>query len=307
MFTSGSSADPKAVVHTFGNHYYSALGANEHIELQSEDRWLLSLPLHHVGGLSIFFRVLLAGATIVIPDKQESISDAVSRYGVTHLSVVPTQIFRLLEQNSGKDLTSLKAILVGGAPISDSLLQRAVEKGWPIYTTYGLTEMASQVATSSKAKEVSLDEGAKVLEHREIKINDDGEILVRGKTLFKGYVQGEKIKAPFDAQGWFATGDLGALNKEGKLTVTGRKDNMFISGGENIAPAEIEKYLCQLEGVEAAKVMSEKDPEFGCRPIAFIKLKSGHKWEAGQIQEALEPYLPKFKIPKKFYDWSKKT
>ncbi len=303
MFTSGSSASPKAVLHTIGNHYFSAKGANVHIPLVAGDRWLLTLPLHHVGGLSILFRALLAGATLVIPEKDEPIEAAIRRYGITHVSMVPTQIYRLLGENEEGDLKSLKAILVGGGPIPEALLQKAMEKGFPVHTTYGLTEMASQVATSNVLTSETISNGGRVLEDREVNVSEEGEILVRGKTLFQGYVEGGHIDCSFDAGGWFATGDLGELNDEGYLKVTGRKDNMFISGGENIQPEEIERHLCRLEGVEEAIVIPVEHAEFGFRPVAFIKYMNGKSITSEEIKRTLQQYLPKFKIPDTFYDW----
>src|SRR3989338_1901389 len=168
MFTSGTSGEPKAALHTFGNHYDNALGANEHIPVGPGDRWLLSLPLYHVGGLGIVFRVLLGKAAVVIPQAQEDISGALCRYRVTHLSLVSTQLCRLL--HDGKNtaiLRRLKVLLLGGGPIPDSLVRRSVEEGLPLYATYGLTEMASQVATSRRLTRGNPVPGAHVLKYRQ--------------------------------------------------------------------------------------------------------------------------------------------
>jgi O-succinylbenzoic acid--CoA ligase len=121
---------------------------------------------------------------------------------------------------------------------------------------------------------------------------------VRGETLFAGYVEGAAIDRPLDTDGWFRTGDLGELDADGYLRVRGRKDNLFVSGGENIQPEEIEEVLCRLEGVEDAVVVPIPDPEFGSRPVAFVR--------GGRLDDptrALEPLLPRFKIPVAFHRW----
>lgn len=289
LFTSGSTGEPKAVLHSYGNHYYSAKGANLQTPVGRGDRWLLSLPLCHVGGLGILFRSLLGKATVVVPS-EEPLEESIRKYHITHLSLVPTQLYRLLQ--TGQDLPSLRYVLLGGAPIPPSLLKEAKKRRIPVSPTYGLTEMASQVYTG------------KVLKYREMKISEEGEILVRGETLFQGYVKGDRIERPLTPDGWFATGDLGRWDAEGGLLVLGRKDNMFISGGENIHPEEIEKGLCDLSGVEEAVVVPMADREFGARPVAFVKTVDRPLNEE-RFRSALEKTLPRFKIPIRFYPWPK--
>ena len=150
IFTSGTTDTPKAVLHSFGNHYYSALGSNENIRVLPGDRWLLSLPLFHVGGLAILFRVLLGGGTVVIGSGRDQLNKITERYQITHLSLVAIQLRRLLHSGLSPAASEwLKAILVGGGTVPDQLISEAVHRGWPIFTTYGLTEMASQVTTSA--------------------------------------------------------------------------------------------------------------------------------------------------------------
>src|SRR5919107_790833 len=147
IFTSGSTGVPKAALHTFGNHYHSALGSNANIALRPGDRWLHSLPLYHVGGLSILFRCLLAGATVALPEPGLPLGEAIAHSGATHVSLVSTQLLRLLREE-GFAGTELRAILLGGGPMPASLVDEAHARGFPIHTSYGLTEMASQVTTT---------------------------------------------------------------------------------------------------------------------------------------------------------------
>ena len=304
MFTSGSTDVLKAVLHTFGNHYYSAKGSNENIPVESSDRWFLTLPLYHVGGLSILFRVLLGRGTIVIQDPEEDIVQSIKTYGITHVSLVATHLYRLLQNKAAKTvLRGLKAILLGGSAIGDSLAREALRNRWPVCFSYGLTEMSSRVATTHFSDRTYPTRQGKILNYRQVRISDEGEILVKGPTLFKGYVDGNKILKPFDKKSWFHTGDLGEFVRPGELRVTGRKDNMFISGGENIQPEEIEYYLLQLKEVENALVVPVPDPEFGCRPAVFIKNVPGRTLDQKKIIRFLKRYLPKFKIPDHFFPW----
>ncbi len=301
IFTSGSTGVPKAALHTFGNHYHSALGSNTNIALAPEDRWLHSLPLYHVGGLSIIFRCLLARAAVALPDPVRSLGEAITDLGATHVSLVPTQLLRLLRGDAA--LEGVKAVLLGGGPIPAYLVDEALARGLPIHTSYGLTEMASQVTTTPPgASSEELYTAGRVLPHREVSVSGEGEILVRGETLFAGYVEGERVDRPLDAGGWFHTGDLGALDEDGYLRVRGRVDNMFVSGGENVQPEEVEEALCRLEGVEEAVVVPIEDEEFGARPVAFVRTAGGEP-DPEALTRALGASLARFKVPVSFHAW----
>jgi O-succinylbenzoic acid--CoA ligase len=304
MFTSGSCGVPKPAVHKWGNHYYSALGANEHIPFLKKDLWLLSLPLYHVAGMGIIFRVFLGGGAVVIPDNKNDLIKAIVKNRVTHISLVPTQLYRLLRdaKNVGI-LRGLKAILIGGSAIPDTVMREAMDAGLPVYVSYGLTEMASQVATSDRLSSENHFRGARVLNYRQVKISDEGEILVKGQTLFEGYWEGEGLRRPWDKEGWFATGDLGSLGGDGTLTVSGRRDTMFICGGENIHPEEIERHLCQIDGIVQAIVVPVEDEEFGARPAAFIQTTKEMRLSKKEILTSLRDRLPSFKVPVQIHTW----
>ena len=299
IFTSGSTGAPKAAIHTFGNHYHSALGSNANIALRPGDRWLHSLPLYHVGGLSILFRCLLAVATVALPQPGTTPGESIAGLAATHVSLVSTQLSRLLRESV--DLDGLQAVLMGGGPVPPSLVDEALARGLPLHTSYGLTEMSSQVTTTRPG--ASLEElrtAGRVLPNREVSISEEGEILVRGETLFAGYAEGEESDRSLDAEGWFHTRDLGEIDESGYLRVGGRMDNLFISGGENIQPEEIEEALCRLDGIDEAVVVPVLDEEFGARPVAFVRA-AGRKPE--ELAQELEPLLPRFKIPISFYPW----
>jgi len=315
LFTSGTTATPRAVLHSYANHYYSAKGANLNMSLGPKDRWLLTLPLYHVGGLAIIFRILLAGSTLVIAPPKMNSEDAIRNFNVTHISVVYTQLHRLLSTESGASAlsnlpgrpTGLKAILLGGSAVPGFIIKKARALNLPIYTTYGSTEMASQVTTTRKNDSLKkLQTSGKLLKYRRLRVDKNHQILVKGRTRFKGYLERNRLSLPFMKHGWFPTGDLGELDPKGYLTVFGRKDNMFISGGENIHPEEIENLLPYLDGIREALIVPVRNKEFGHRPIALIKTGSKAKLKQKKIREYLQKRLPQFKIPDMFYLWPKK-
>ncbi len=304
VFTSGSAGRPKAVMHTYGNHYYSALGSNINIKVGSHDRWLLSLPLFHVGGLGILFRCILSGAAVAIPRVGMTTAEAQELFEATHLSMVEAQLYRLLHAAAiPPSFLKVKAILLGGGPVRDELLREAIARKLPVFMSYGLTEMTSQVATvQPKSPPERRFTSGLPLKYRQCRVATDGEIHVRGHVLCAGYVDGEAVVLPLDEEGWFATGDLGAIEAEGYLTVIGRKDNMFVSGGENIQPEEIEQVLRACDGVADACVVPVPDKEFGHRPVAFVRTRNG-ELDMNSINARLESVLPRYKLPVAYHRW----
>ena len=305
VFTSGSSGQPKATAHTYANHYYSALGANSALKLKSHCKWLLNLPLYHVSGLAVVFRCLKAGAAMVLPGGEESTAQTIAREGITHLSAVPTQLHRYLKDpEMVKALQSLQVLLVGGAPLSGKLLSEALALKIPVYTCYGLTESSSLVTLAAPGltgkHRVS---SGKALRYREFRLDGRGEIWVRGSTRFAGYQERGKLTSPFDKDGWYATGDVGELDEKGNLCFLGRHDWMFTSGGENIHPEEIEAALMQLPCFSRAVVVPVPDEEFGHRPVAVVD-RVADTMSDDQVQRSLEEFMPRFKIPDRYLDWS---
>ncbi len=287
LFTSGSSGIPKIACQSFYNHYMSALGAVSALQLDSNSRYLLALPLFHVGGLAPLFRCFLQGATVVL--SSQLLAQAIIHHRISHLSLVPTQLYRLVQEPLRN--TPLKCVLLGGAPTAPSLFERGRQLGLPLYTTYGMTEMSSMI---------TLD---KLLPFRELKIKE-GEIFVRGAPLFQGYWDTASQQV-IDAreQGWFATRDLGRFNEKGELEMMGRKDRQFISGGENIQPEEIEQALLQIPGIVRTLVLPIDDEEFGARPHAFIE-DTTEMHTLNSIKAALQDKLPSFKHPVRLSSFS---
>lgn len=296
VFTSGSTGPPKAAVHTWGNHIASAAGSNANLPVQPGDRWLLSLPCHHVGGLAILVRCALGGGAVLLPGAGDDLAETVDRLRPTHASLVATQLHRLLQADAD-GVAGMAGVLVGGGPVPDAMLQEAQARGWPVHTTYGCTEMASQITTTPPGADGdALQTAGVVLRHRRVRIAGDGEILVRGAPLFRGYWVDGALDDPRTAEGWYPTGDRGRLTADGRLRVTGRTDHMFISGGENIQPEEVERAIEQLPQVARAVVVPVPDAEFGRRPVAFVEPAAGHA-VPNTLADVLAEHLPRFKIP----------
>ncbi|MCL1038892.1 o-succinylbenzoate--CoA ligase [Shewanella submarina] len=302
IFTSGSSGTPKAAVHCLSQHIVSAKGSASLISLNSGDRWLASLPLFHIGGLAIFNRCALATACVVFATEGQSLPQQLITNKVTHVSLVSTQLQRLLQQHSDS-LQYCKTLLLGGGAIPQPLLDKLADMGIPAFTSYGMTEMASQITTGKALGDGS---SGKLLPGRELEIRN-GEIWVKGDTLFCGYLttnkQGEaaeQLQLAIDQDGWFCTRDRGYWDNKGNLHITGRSDNMFVCGGENLQPEEVEAVLKRFPGVEDALVFPVADKEFGCLPVAVIK---GELPEQHKLDEFVAEQIARFKRPRSCFPW----
>ncbi|NHQ59992.1 o-succinylbenzoate--CoA ligase [Chlorobium sp. BLA1] len=301
IHTSASSGKAKAAVHTFANHWYSALGSEENLPFGPGDCWLLSLPLYHIGGYALLFRAFVSGGCLAIAESDEPLASSLGNFPLTHLSLVPTQLYRLLAQSeSALRLSRLKAVLLGGSSAPKSLLEESVRQHIPLYLSYGSTEMSSQIATTPGPINSPEQNSGMVLPWRELRKAADGELLVRGATLFSGYLTNRGIQLQTDSEGWFHTSDIGTLSEEGVVTVIGRKDNMFISGGENIHPEEIEKALMMIEGIREAVVVPIPDREYGERPVAFIESEEENAPDEGAINLAMNSGIGKLKSPVRY-------
>jgi O-succinylbenzoic acid--CoA ligase len=258
--TSGSSGTPKAAAHSYAAHLASAEGVLQLMDFQSQDRWLLSLPLFHVSGQGIVWRWLTAGGGLVVRD-MHLLADALA--GCTHASLVPTQLWRLLTQPLAT--LTLKKVLLGGAMIPVELTEQAEALGISCWCGYGLTELASTVC----AKRADARPGVGLpLAGREIKLVNE-EVWIRAQSLARGYWQRGALQPLADDQGWFHTRDRGVM-EQGELRILGRLDNLFFSGGEGVQPEDIERVLAAHPRISQVVVVPVNDVEFGQRPVAVI-------------------------------------
>ncbi|MEI6846953.1 MAG: o-succinylbenzoate--CoA ligase [Chlorobiaceae bacterium] len=302
IHTSASSGEAKAAVHSVANHWYSAIGSNENLPFSPGDCWLLSLPLYHIGGYSLLFRAFVSGAAVAIDSPDESITSSLQNFPLTHLSLVPTQLYRLLaDTKSTALLRNLKAVLLGGSSSPNSLIKDALCQNIRLYLSYGSTEMSSQIATTPEPISSIQQNSGRVLPHREIRAAKDGELLVKGATLFKGYLNCGEIQPQTDNNGWFHTSDIGSVSDDGTVTVIGRKDSMFISAGENIHPEEIEKALMMIDGIRDALIVPVPDHEYGQRPVAFIRTFDKNNPSDSTISLTLNTMIGKLKTPTSYF------
>lgn len=301
IHTSASTGNPKAAMHTLANHWHSAMGSAVNLPFGPGDCWLLSLPLYHVGGYSMLFKCLLGGGALAIPSPEKPIAESLESFPVTHLSLVPTQLYRMLRTPGGAErLGRLKALLLGGSAAGAPLLKEAIRENIRLYLTYGSTEMSTQISTSpAPITSVQGDSGV-LLPYREATVAPDGELLVKGPCLFMGYLEDRRLRTGRDTEGWFQTGDMGSISPEGVVTVRGRTDNMFISGGENIHPEEIEKALCSIDGIEEAVVVPAPDAEYGMRAVAWIRVHKRGGPDDATIITNLKSSLGTLKTPVRF-------
>ncbi len=304
IFTSGSSSSPKAVLHSISNHYYSALGANRNMPLGQDSVYLVALPFYHISGFSIIMRALLSGASIAVKIPGFSIAETAKKVNATHISLVASQLFEMMhDQKSIKVLKSMEAILLGGSRVSDSLVEECFYHRLNIYRTYGLTEMSSQVcATANKDSLDHLKTSGRTLKYRQFTIGKNNEVLVRGKTLFKGYLKNNKIEI-IPKSGWFHTKDTGFIDEEGYLNITGRMDSMFTFKGTKIYPEEVEKQINAFEYIIDSLVINIEERENENSIIAFIKTSGA--LDKNELLKFLKKRLEKQKIPKYFLDWPK--
>ncbi len=305
IMTSGSTSSPKKVCLSFTNLLTNAYHSNKNLPFQVGDTWLLSLPLFHVSGLSILFRAIVGGGSVYIPDENINWWSHDIPDDITHLSVVSTLMKRLLDRKDGLMKNKWESILLGGGPIPEGIVRKCCEMGLPLYTTYGLTEMASQVTTTSKNDNLShLLTSGKPLIPDTVKIGEDGNIHVRGPCRFQGYWNNDTLEQPFDEEGWFATQDMGQWTEDGYLQVLGRKDNIFICGGENIQPEEIENEILSSGFVNRVVVVPMEDAEYGCVPVAFVEFSEDR--DEKDLVFYLKERISGIKIPKHYFPFPKK-
>ncbi|MEI6137336.1 MAG: o-succinylbenzoate--CoA ligase, partial [Chloroflexota bacterium] len=255
MYTSGTTGRPKGAVLTHGNFYWSAVASAANLGVDPEDRWLACLPLYHVGGLSILLRSAIYGNTAVIHERFDEARAvrALRDERITLLSVVATMLQRMLSLDDAAYPKTVRAIIVGGGPVPRMLLEASAARGLPVLQSYGLTETASQLTTLGaddalrKIGSAGLPlPGSTVridVDGREAEANEVGEILVAGPTVFAGYLHRPDATAEAIRDGWLHTGDLGSLDDEGYLTIADRRDDLIVTGGENVYPAEVEAAL----------------------------------------------------------------
>ena len=292
--TSGTTGRSKLVVLSRAAFTASARASAANLPLSERDRWLLCLPLSHVGGLSIVTRSLLAGSAIALfePAPGGLLADlgglarALERSQATLVSLVPTLLDALLERDDFRPPESLRAVLLGGAGASPELIARAAARGLRVLTTYGLTEACSQVTTTPfgtiPPTRGGIVSAGRALSGVELRIGGDERIQVRGPTLATSLLD-EPL--PLTADGWLVTDDLGRLDEQGELYVQGRASDRIVTGGENVDPLPVEACLARDPSVAAACVFGVPDTRFG--ELVACALVLGPGFDAERVQSRL--------------------
>ena len=315
VYTSGTSGSPKGAMLSGEAFWASATGSAALLGTSAEDRWLVCMPLFHVGGLSILIRACIAGSCAVIHPRfeAEEVGRALDQDGISGVSFVAAMLDRVIAaRGSAPAPASLRIVLLGGGPASEGLLRRARSLHYPVAPTYGLTEAASQVATRPPGEFDGDPSGGLVaLPGTELRIVDEedrpleaglvGEICVRGPTLMHGYVGLPEETKKTLRQGWLYTGDAGRLDQAGGLRVLERREDLIISGGENIYPAEIEFILQSHPDIAEAGVVAEPHPELGARPVAWCVARGVDPPSPSELDAFCRRELAGYKVPHHFY------
>ncbi|GAB7017560.1 class I adenylate-forming enzyme family protein [Halostagnicola bangensis] len=310
LFTSGTSGEPKGVRLTVGNLVSSATASAFRLGVLPTDRWLCCLPMYHMGGLAPAVRSVLYGTSLVIQREfePEATARAVDEYDISGVSLVPTMFKRLLEAGWSEP-DSLRFVLLGGAPASSELLERAREADVPAFPTYGMTETASQISTAtpeqSRAHDGTVGQPLAVTDvtiadedGEPVSRGETGEIVVSGPTVTPGYLEDEHTAKAFDEHG-LHTGDIGYRDRDGRLWVLNRRSDRIVTGGENVDPGEVADVIRAYSAVEETAVVGLSDPEWGERVGALV-VPSGfaENVSAGDLLGFCDGRLARFKQPK---------
>jgi o-succinylbenzoate---CoA ligase len=311
IHTSGTSGKPKGTVLSYGNVFHSAMASAYRIGHNPNDKWLCCLPLYHIGGLSIIIRACLYGITVDLHQKFDAteINHALTHHEITLISLVPTMLYRLLEVRAEPWSSKLRLVLLGGSATSPDLMEKCFDLQIPVATTYGLSEAASQVATTLPGDAIRKPGSVgKPLLFTSVRIIDEnggilaagqlGEIAVKGQTVMKGYFNNPEASTRTLRDGWMYTGDMGYVDADGDLWVVQRRSDLIISGGENVYPVEVENILKQHPAVKIACVVGIDNPEWGQQVAAAIVLHPEQPVTITELNVFCRQHLAGYKQPR---------
>lgn len=319
IYTSGTAGRPKGAMLTVGNFWWNAVGSALNLGTRADDRWLICLPLFHVGGLSIVMRAAIYGICAEIHEGFDAgaVNAAIDAGKVTMLSAVGVMLERMLDARGDIPYPStLRCVLVGGGPVTESLLTRCSRLSLPVVPSYGLTETCSQVVAASPGDATRRPGAAgKPLYPNEVRLSTDsrrdwhpgdaGEILVRGPVVMAGYAGQPAGTRRAIVDGWLHTGDVGRIDEDGYLHVLDRRDDLIVTGGENVYPAEVESALLTHPAVLEAAVVGMSDPTWGQRVVAVTRLRetgdAAGSVDASVLSAHCRSRLATYKTPRDFH------
>ncbi|MCC4398309.1 o-succinylbenzoate--CoA ligase [Limosilactobacillus reuteri] len=304
MYTSGTTGKPKGVLQTFGNHFYSAVSSALNLGLSPADKWLCVAPIFHISGFSIIMRGLIYGMTVRLVEKfrVEEIERILANETVTIMSVVPFMLKKLIQQQNKTNThynSAFRCMLLGGGTIDRETLEACLQRSIPVVQCYGMTETCSQiVALRSADALLKLGSVGQPLFSTQLKLSKDGEILLKTPALTPGYLNlPDKLPSKM-IDGWYRTGDVGHLDKEGYLYIDGRADEMLISGGENIFPQEVEQVYQRYPQINEVAVVGQNDSVWGQVPVAFVV--SDRRLSTTKLMNYGYEHLARYKVPQHY-------
>lgn len=315
FFTSGTSGKPKIVPLKRRQILSASSASAQNFKPDPNHFWLLCLPLNHIGGISIILRSVIYESAIYRLGEfhEEMVKEFLGEnQRFQAASLVPTMLKRLLDDPLFKTHRDFKSILLGGGPVTENLLRKSAERGIPIISSYGMTETCAQIIANPllapSGMYTPLKSVGKPFPPNEIQIRDDngrvlgknqsGALWLKGPQVFDGYYTKEDNESRFDKDGWFNTGDFGHMNGFGHIFIESRRNDLIITGGENVNPNEVEEAMQKLPTIKEAVVIGVPDEEWGQKVTAVVTLKNGKTPEIEEIREQLKDSLTDFKIPK---------
>jgi O-succinylbenzoic acid--CoA ligase len=299
IFTSGSTSIPKGVVHTFHSLINNIENGKNILNHKKGNSWIASLPFYHIGGFQIICRAFYYGCSIIIPESLDfnHLVKTIKKHKPTHISLVSVQLDKFVNQKI-KPPKSLQVSLIGGGFVDDELILQADILGWKPYRVYGSSETASFITAISAIEIKEKPESVgKSLSNVKIKISNDAEILIKSSSLFREYLFNKKETKRKNMHGYYHSGDLGFLDEDGYLFVEARRNDLIVSGGENVNPIEVEKAMRSFDFIKDVCVFPKSNKTWGQIVAAVVVSRDPGKDEK-YLKRELKQKLAGHKIPK---------